>query len=199
MKAAGMLVWNGVLTLVCGFLIYQAWTANRANSSSPSGRIAPGNAAFRMAYFEMDSIAAHFDMVKELKAEMTKREDVINAELENLGKSMQQKLNYYQQQASTGSLSQEQSDAASREMRTLDDNLKSRKQALESDYSDYVLRRQNEIKSKIEQFLQAYNQKSAYTYIVSYEPGLFYYKDSAYNITQDLIDGLNTQYKAQTK
>lgn len=199
MKATGMLVWNGLLTLICGFLMFQTWTAKRANSSSPSGRIATGNAAFRMAYFEMDSIAAHFDMVKELKAEMTKREDVINAELENLGKNMQQKLNYYQQQASTGSLSQEQSDAASREMRTLDDNLKSRKQALESDYSDYVLRRQNEIKSKIEQFLQEYNQKSAYTYIVSYEPGLFYYKDSAYNITQDLIDGLNSQYKTQKK
>ena len=138
-------------------------------------------------------------MVKELKAEMTKREDAINAELEGLGKNMQQKLSYYQQQANTGALSQEQSDAASREMRTLDDNLKSRKQALESDYSDYVLRRQNEIKSKIEDFLKEYNQKSAYTYIVSYEPGLFYYKDSAYNITQNLIDGLNSQYTSQKK
>ena len=170
-----------------------------ANASASSARTVSGNSSFHMAYFEMDSIAAHFDMVKELKSEMTKREDAINAELENLGKNMQQKLNYYQQQASSGSLSQEQSDAASREMRTLDDNLKSRKQALESDYSDYVLRRQNEIKAKIEEFLKEYNQKSSYTYIVSYEPGLFYYKDTAYNITQDLINGLNRQYKTSKK
>ena len=195
----GMLVWNGLLTLVCGFLLYQNWPAKGAIAGPLSARANSAQSDFRMAYFEMDSIAAHFDMVKELKAEMTKREDAINAELEGLGKNMQQKLSYYQQQANTGALSQEQSDAASREMRTLDDNLKSRKQALESDYSDYVLRRQNEIKSKIEDFLKEYNQKSAYTYIVSYEPGLFYYKDSAYNITQNLIDGLNSQYTSQKK
>ena len=195
----GMLVWNGLLTLVCGFLLYQNWPAKGAIAGPLSARANSAQSGFRMAYFEMDSIAAHFDMVKELKAEMTKREDAINAELEGLGKNMQQKLSYYQQQANTGALSQEQSDAASREMRTLDDNLKSRKQALESDYSDYVLRRQNEIKSKIEDFLKEYNQKSAYTYIVSYEPGLFYYKDSAYNITQNLIDGLNSQYTSQKK
>ena len=195
----GMLVWNGLLTLVCGFLLYQNWPAKGASAGPLSARANAAQSGFRMAYFEMDSIAAHFDMVKELKAEMTKREDAINAELEGLGKNMQQKLSYYQQQANTGALSQEQSDAASREMRTLDDNLKSRKQALESDYSDYVLRRQNEIKSKIEDFLKEYNQKSAYTYIVSYEAGLFYYKDSAYNITQNLIDGLNSQYTSQKK
>jgi outer membrane protein len=150
-----------------------------------------------MAYFEMDSIAANFDMVKDLKTEMTKREDAIKAELDRLGKSMQQKLSYYQQQASSGSLTQEQSDAASREMRSLDDNLKSRQQSLESEYSDFVLRRQNEIKTTIEEFLKEYNDDSQYSYIVSYEPGLFYYKDTVHNITRDLIEGLNKKFKAK--
>ena len=31
--------------------------------------------------------------------------------------------------------------------------------------------------------------------IISYEPGLFYYKDTAYNITEDLVKGLNEKYK----
>ncbi len=195
----GILIWNGLLTLILGFLVFQTWSARTATASPQSARPGSSPSNFRMAYFEMDSIAAHFDMVKELKSEMNKREDAINAELDNLGKNLQQKLGYYQQQASSGALSEAQSDAASREMRTLDDNLKSRKQSLESEYSDFVLRRQNDIKTRIEQFLKEYNQRSAFTYIVSYEPGLFYYKDSAYNITQDLIDGLNSQYKAPKK
>lgn len=195
----GILIWNGLLTLLTGFLVFQTWSTKTATASPQSPRTESSPSNFRMAYFEMDSIAAHFDMVKELKSEMNKREDAINAELDNLGKNLQQKLGYYQQQASTGALSEAQSDAASREMRTLDDNLKSRKQSLESEYSDFVLRRQNDIKTRIEQFLKEYNQRSAFTYIVSYEPGLFYYKDSANNITQDLIDGLNSQYKAPKK
>jgi outer membrane protein len=191
--------WNVALTLLCGYLLYANWSTRGGNASFPADQSAPSNGSFRMAYFEMDSIAANFEMVKELKTEMSKREDAIKSELDRLGKSMQQKLSYYQQQASAGSLTQEQSDAASREMRTLDDNMKSRQQALESEYSDYVLRRQNEIKTRIEEFLREYNKKSRYSYIVSYEPGLFYYKDSAHNITRTLIEGLNSQYKSQSK
>jgi outer membrane protein len=188
-------VWNVILTLLCGYLVYNQLTSGNKRSASPSAT--PGTGSFRMAYFEMDSIAANFDMVKDLKTEMTKREDAIKAELDRLGKSMQQKLSYYQQQASTGSLTQEQSDAASREMRSLDDNLKSRQQSLESEYSDFVLRRQNDIKTKIEEFLKEYNDDNQYSYIVSYEPGLFYYKDTVHDITRDLIDGLNKKFKAK--
>jgi outer membrane protein len=61
------------------------------------------------------------------------------------------------------------------------------------------MRRQNEIKAKIEEYLREYNNASAYTYIVSYEPGLFYYKDTAYNITADLVKGLNERYKPAAK
>ena len=193
----GAIIWNIALTLLCGYLVYNQLNSGSRRATSASGSASAATGSFRMAYFEMDSIAANFDMVKDLKTEMTKREDAIKAELDRLGKSMQQKLSYYQQQASTGSLTQEQSDAASREMRSLDDNLKSRQQSLESEYSDFVLRRQNEIKTTIEEFLKEYNDDNQYSYIVSYEPGLFYYKDTVHNITRDLIDGLNKKFKAK--
>jgi len=193
----GAIIWNIALTLLCGYLVYNQLNSGSRRPASASGSASAATGSFRMAYFEMDSIAANFDMVKDLKTEMTKREDAIKAELDRLGKSMQQKLSYYQQQASTGSLTQEQSDAASREMRSLDDNLKSRQQSLESEYSDFVLRRQNEIKTTIEEFLKEYNDDSQYSYIVSYEPGLFYYKDTVHNITRDLIEGLNKKFKAK--
>jgi len=47
--------------------------------------------------------------------------------------------------------------------------------------------------------LQEYNKSHSYTYIVSYEQGLFYYKDSVNNITADLIKGLNERYKPSSK
>ena len=82
-------------------------------------------------------------------------------------------------------------------MKNLDDQMKSRKQALDSDYSDFVMRRQNEIKSKIETFLKEYNRTKDYSYSVSYEQALFYYKDTAYNITADVVKGLNERYKTK--
>ena len=56
-----------------------------------------------------------------------------------------------------------------------------------------------EIKQKIEDFVKDYNVSKNYSYIVAEEPGLFYYKDSVYNITADVIRGLNDKYKTSKK
>ena len=195
MQKKGMLIWNVLLSLVCVVLLYLQFSgglgslAGRKSASSlPSG-------PFRMAYFEMDSVAANFELVKELKAEMLKKEDSISVEMDRMARNMQQKYNYYQEQANTGVMNQAQSEAAGRDLKNLDDQIKGRKQALDAEYGDFVMRRQNEIKTKIETFLAEYNQNSQFSYIISYEPGLFYYKDKAYDITADLIKGLNEKYK----
>lgn len=196
----GLLIWNAVLTLGCGYLLFTHFTGNKNDkrSSSGNGKITDAEKGkFRIAYFEMDSLAANFDMVRELKSEMLKKEEAINSEMEKLSRNLQQKFNFYQQQANSGTLTQEQSEAASRDMKNMDDEMKNRKQALDSDYSDFVMRRQNEIKSKIEAFLKEYNKTRDYSYIVSYEQGLFYYKDTAYNITADVVKGLNEYYKSK--
>jgi outer membrane protein len=198
----GLLIWNLALTLGCGYLLVTHFTGKKTAGSLTSDSRGnktgeSGKGTFKIAYFEMDSLAANFDMVKELKSEMLKREESINSEMERLSKNLQQKFNYYQQQATSGSLNQEQSEAASREMKNMDDEMKNRKQSLDSEYSDFVMRRQNEIKTKIESFLKEYNKTKEYSYIVSYEQGLFYFKDTAYNITADVVKGLNEFYKAK--
>ena len=77
----------------------------------------------------------------------------------------------------------------------MDDQIKNRKQQLDQEFNELTMRRQNDIKSKIEDFLKKYNQTKNYSYIVSYEQGLFYLKDTAYNITPDVVKGLNELYK----
>jgi outer membrane protein len=189
----GFIIWNVALTLVAAVLLFLQFSGGSQHSSSAKRNEPVG--PFRMAYFEMDSVAANFELVKELKAEMQKKEETINAEMQKMADNMQRKYDYYQQQANTGLMNEKQSEVAGQEMRALDDQLKNRKQALDAEYGDFVMRRQNEIKSKIEAFLAEYNKEYQYSYIVSYEQGLFYYKDTAYNITADLIKGLNEKFK----
>jgi outer membrane protein len=154
---------------------------------------------FRIAYFEMDSVEANFEMVKLVMAELNAKEQEITNEMDRLGKEIQQKYNYYQNLASGGNLSQQQSETASQEMKMLDEKMRNRKQQLDQSYYDLKNKRQNEIKTKIEAFLKEYNKDQRYSYIISYEQGLFYYKDTTYNITADLVKGLNALYKAEKK
>ncbi len=198
----GLLVWNVMLTVVAGYLLYTHFNADKKTATGEkkeTGATATVNRDFRIAYFEMDSVEANFAMVKDVKAELSKKEEAMNSEMERMGKNLQEKYNYFQGQAQAGTLTEAQKQAAGQELKNLDDQMKNRKQSLDQEYSDFVMRRMKDVKTKIEDFLKEYNKEKNYSYIVSYEQGLFYYKDSVYNITADVIKGLNGIYKPGSK
>lgn len=196
----GILIWNVVLTLVAGYLLYAHFTSKKSNSSyTEAGSNKSGNTEFKMAYFDMDSVAANFELVKEVKNELNKKENEIAAEMDRLARKIQDKYAYYQNLAQSGNLSESQSEAASLEIKKLDEDMKARKQQLDQDYFDLKTRRETDIKSKIEAYCKEFNAKHNYTYIISYEQGLFFYRDTAYNITAELVKGLNEKYKPEKK
>ena len=198
----GLIIWNVLLSLVVGILLIMQLGSKKRSAYNSKKSVSDStviNKQFGIAYFEMDSVAANFDVVKELKTELSNREELINTEMTNRNKALQQKFNYYQNQAQAGSLSQAQSEAASKEMKDMDEEMKNRKQQLDQEHNNFMMTKQNEIKTKIEDFLKDYNAKKNYSYIVSYEQGLFYFKDTAYNITADVVRGLNEKYKPVKK
>ena len=71
-----------------------------------------------MAYFEMDSVEANFKMVKDVKAELNKKEETINTELDRMDKSYREKVNGYQQKAKAQSMTQVQSEMATQDLMT---------------------------------------------------------------------------------
>lgn len=198
----GLLIWNIVLTLVTGYLLISKFTTKSGKTgtiTTTSSDTALNASGFRIAYFEMDSVASQFEEVKQLKAELTKREEDNNNELTRLQKDFRDRYMYYQKEAEAGRLTEAQSLAANEEMKKMDENIKNRKLQLEQDYSDFMVRRQNDIKAKIEDFIREYNKSKNYTYVVSDDPGLFYYQDSTYNITADVVRGLNKLYPPKKK
>ena len=92
-------------------------------------------------------------------------------------------------------MTQVQSEMANRDVLQMQETIKGKKQELDSRYQDLYMRKMRDVKAKIEDFLKEYNAQKGFSYIVAYEPGLFYYKDSTFNITADVIEGLNKRYK----
>jgi len=123
-----LLAWNVLLTLIAGYLLIAHFSGKKSHSESgstvTSDTSSTTNAQFRIAYFEMDSVEANYSMVKDIKVELSKREDDINNELERLRKDFEQKYNYYQSQAQEGKMTQPQSEAASQELKVMDDKIK---------------------------------------------------------------------------
>ena len=192
----GLLVLNVVLTLAVGYLLVMQFskkkniTATGKSNGTDTLSIA---SPFRIAYFEMDSIEANFLMVKEIKADISKKEEDYNYKLNQIDQTYKDKYQGYLSQ----NLTPAQSEAAQNDLRQTAETLKNQKQQLDQQYQDFVMRSNLKLKNKVEEFLKEYNKTKKYSYIVSYEQGLFYYKDSAYNITADVIRGLNEDYKTK--
>lgn len=196
----GLLVWNVLLTILSGYLLY-------SHLSKKSGAVATARSAtkdsssadnrFRIAYFEMDSVQANAYMVKDVQAEIEKKEKDYSGQLSQYENAYRNKLMEYQQKEKGGTMTQADYEKAQIDLRQLEERLKSKRQELDQQYQDFVMRSQLNLKKSIEEFVAEYNKDKQYSYIVSYEQGLFYYKDTIFNITDDLVKGLNKQYKAK--
>ncbi|MFM2338327.1 MAG: hypothetical protein RL115_1520, partial [Bacteroidota bacterium] len=84
---------------------------------------------------------------------------------------------------------------AGAEIKKMEDDLKMKRAQMEQEYNDFMAKRQADIKTKIEEYIKEYNQQSKFTYVLSDDPGLFYYRDTSFNITTEVIKGLNSRYK----
>ena len=195
----GLLVWNVLLTIAAGFLLITHFTKKKDGPIARDWKqdsLSVGR-PFRLAYYEMDSVQANAYMVKDVQAEIEKREKEYSGQLSQYEAAYRNKLQEYQQKERGGTMTQADYEKAQLDLKQLEDRLKGKRQELDQQYQDFVMRSQLNLKKAIEEFISEYNKEKQYTYIVSYEQGLFYYKDTVFNITADLVKGLNQQYKAK--
>ena len=193
----GLLALNIVLLIGVAILFFLFFNKKDNNTSSAIAiRTNHDTAAKKqqtpVAYFDMDSIEANFFLWKQVQAEVVKREAGINDTINQMRNGFQ---SYYQKlQAQSANLSPRQKDSLGNELAQMDAEIKNRTAELNQKYQTYFMSRQQEIVTKIKNYCKEFNKDKKYSYIIAREPGLFYYTDTAYNVTSELLKGLNAFY-----
>jgi outer membrane protein len=149
---------------------------------------------FKIAYFDMDSLEAHYDGFKDAQTTVKAQENSMNQELSSLDRSNQKKIEAWRQKGNT--MTQAEGEQAQQEYQQMQQQFQSRKQSLEQALYKSTEDLKTNIRKSIEIFLKDYNKVKNYSYIIEYDPNSFVYsKDTVYNITADLVEGLNAAYK----
>jgi outer membrane protein len=192
----GLLTLNIVLLIGVGILFFLFFSKKDNTASVTPARTNPDHVVqgqqTPVAYFDMDSIEANFVLWKQVQAEVVKREAGINDTINQMRNGFQ---SYYQKlQAQSASLSPRQKDSLGNELAQMDAEIKNRTAELNQKYQTYFMSRQQEIVTKIKNYCKEFNKDKKYSYIIAREPGLFYYTDTAYNVTSELLKGLNAFY-----
>jgi outer membrane protein len=202
MKSASM-IFNFVLLALVGVLFYLHFSSKgkTVENRKTNTKVASNTTSqdFRIAYFELDSITNSFSMVKDVKAELNREEDKMNSEMSQWQKRYNDQISKYQTQAQAQQMTQVESENANRDLLQMQETIRSKKQELDQKFQNMYMQKMQDVKVKIEKYLLEYNKDKGYSYIFAYEPGFIYYRDTMYNITGDLVKGLNDQYSSKKK
>jgi outer membrane protein len=162
-------------------------------ADAPGSNQPPSN-NLKMAYFNLDSLEAHYQYFKDVLDQVKGKENEMNAELNGMEKNYQKKITEWQKKAPT--MSPTEGQEAQQEYAQMQQNYQMRKQTLQESLLKHNEDLKADIRKKIEDYLKEYNKTKGYNYIISYDANSFIYlKDTANNITDDLVGGLNAEYK----
>ena len=193
------IILNLVLVAAVGYLYYLHYEYINEDVHKQATANAAVLNSFKIAYFEMDSLQDNYEFYKQVKGELTKKDQANAAKLSKIRTDYYNKSKELQDKG--GSLTaQQQSDYQQTLM-----NLNTSYTKTEQELTNHMQAEMNEtlgvVKKKIEDFLKSYctSKGLAYVFGASSNDNFLYYKDTIRNITPDLIKGLNDQYKNEKK
>lgn len=146
-----------------------------------------------VAYITFDSLTANYTYWNERTAELKEQADKLQKELENRLTGFQQEVNTLQNTA--GNMTQNQFRAAEEGLARKQQNLQQYQANIQQQLVQLENQMMTSLYDKVEDFLEDYGKKNNLELILTYQRGSgVWYADKGMDITDDVIEGLNSAY-----
>lgn len=188
-----------LLALIGVGILFYLYFSQEKKIEKPSVRnVSNAGRDFRIAYFDIDSLQEKYEYFRDVSEQIKTKEAGLTSQLNALQDSYQKRMKELQDKSPT--MTQSEGEAAQREYAQMQQKYQQRQIAMEQELKKHQIDMMTDVRTRIENYLKEYNKEKGYAFILSYEPGfMLYYKDSVYDITSDVIHGLNSQYDAEKK
>jgi outer membrane protein len=190
---------TGIVAVAVAILYFLHFSGNSSNASKLKSTKNDSTASFtagRIAYFEMDSIESQYQYIKEVQAQLKSKEQSMAGELQGMRNTYLGRIQQLQQKAP--GMSQQEGEAAQAEIDQMQRNMQQKEATLSQNLQEQQFKQMQAINKKIEDYLADYNKDKGFSYIFSRQAGDFiYFKDTAYNITTEVVKGLNDLYNKE--
>ena len=155
-------------------------------------------AELKIAYVEVDSIMTQYTFAKEYSALLEKKGQNIQATIAPKGQALQAAAANFQQKIQQNAFtSREQAESQQAAIQRDQANLQSLQQRLSNEFAAEQEKYNNALHDSIAHYLAAYNKDKKYSIIFSKSGDNLLYADKAYDITKEVIAGLNKAYKGK--
>ena len=183
---------NIVTAIAVAALLYLHFSGNKSTIAKTENTKSVPSGSFKIAYFESDSIQNNFEYFKEIRSGLQTKDQANSRQLNELKSIFTRK--YQDLQKSAQSLSQAELANRQQELVQMEKTYQGKEQMMAQEMQDESFKKLQDVKKKIEDYLKEYNKDKGYSYIFSSAPEFMYMTDSTYNITSELVRGLNKLY-----
>ena len=161
-----------------------------ANSDS----LSTGN--LKIAYVEVDSLMTQYEFCKEKSLDLQKKSNNARNTLNQKGQQLQSAAANFQQKLNNNAFtSREQAESQQAAIQRQQQSLQELQARLENELANETAKFNEDLRDSLMNFLNAYNKDKKFDLILTKQGDNILYAAKRFDITNDVINGLNKRYK----
>ena len=166
---------------------------SQVDDKEPAAQTA--STATKIAYVEVDSIMSQYKFCKDYSPILQKKGQNIQNTLAQKQRALEQAYMNFQQKIQQNAYTREQAEQIQMSLQKQNSDLQALNQRLSGEFQVETENYNNALRDSIQHFLAVYNKDKKFGLILSKAGDNLLYADKAYDITNEVIAGLNKAYK----
>ena len=154
----------------------------------------------KIAYVEVDSLMTQYDFAKDYSVTLQKKSNNARNTLTTKGNALQAAVNNFQQKLNNnGFTSREQAASQQAAIERQQRDLQELQARLENELANETAKFNETLRDSLQNFLKDYNKDKQFSLILTKQGDNILLADKRFDITNDVINGLNKRYKPAAK
>ena len=154
----------------------------------------------KIAYVEVDSLMTQYEFCKEFSLILQKKSNNARNTLNQKGQALQSAMvNFQQKLQNNGFTSREQAEAQQNAIQRQQQSLQELQARLENELASETAKYNEGLRDSLMHFLEKYNKDKKFDIILTKQGDNILYAAKRFDITNDVINGLNKSYKSTLK
>ena len=170
-------------------------TASKTETTSSDAAVG----SQKIAYVEIDSIMSQYTYWKDVTKLVKAKEANIQRTLAGKQKAIQAAAANFQQNIQTNKYTQAQAQQIQASIQKQAQDADALQQRLGAEYQNEVAKYNKALSDSVHNYLKQYNKDKKYSIILAKSGDNILYADPAYNITGEVVKGMNQAYKGMKK
>lgn len=199
MKRLNYLV-NGLAAIAMIVLFANCTKSGNQTAASVSAK-ANRVSELKIAYVDIDTLLAKYNFCIDLNEAMVKKSENVRLTLNKKATELQKQQQEFQNKVQNNAyLTQDRAQSEYNRIMKLEQDLQALSNKLQSELASENEKNSLLLRDSIKSFLNEYNEVKGYSFIITNTNfDNLLYADNAYNITQEILEGLNARYSSPEK